>query len=477
MKAQSLSAMLRSALGLRLAMAALNFGLFWLLSHRLSAGTLGGFSLLMNVFLLVQVLPLLGLNPAFIRRAAAEPGAQAIEVSNGVAFAVPVALVLALGVGIVGQFSYGPELHAPFWCLALAVLPTAWTLVAEVTLLGQERMNDIARVQGAEALLRLLGAAVVVLSGGGLLGIFAVIAALRFAVALAYAAVPGLPLPQWRLLQAALWRRNWHEVPLFLGIALLATLSARLDLIVLSRLRSLEDVGVYAAAAKLYEASLMLPTVVALSMMPALSRLFATDRLQFDGLLVQALRVSLSGGALVALAVVAGSDLIVQLLYAPAMAGSAAVLRWLIVGAVLMTADQILSSTMMAARAQAWDMRSLVVGLVSLLLGLWVLVPWWGPMGAGLAVTLGLLLRVTARILWASAALQVAGLRWEYARQLLALAAGLLALHLAWDGGVALRVLAAWAGWCALALATGLVQRSWWQDCRAVWQTWRHRPR
>jgi O-antigen/teichoic acid export membrane protein len=477
MKAQSLGGMLRSALGLRLAMAALNFGLFWLLSHRLDASTLGGFSLLMNVFLLVQVLPLLGLNPAFIRRAAADPQQQALELSNGVAFAAPIALLLGLGVGIVGQLSYGPELHLPFWCLALAVLPTAWTLVAELTLLGQERMTDIARVQGAEALFRLLGAGAVVMAGGGLTGIFAVVALLRFAVALAYAAVPHLPRPQWPLVQAALWRRNWREVPLYLGIALLATLSTRLDLIVLSRLRSLDDVGVYAAAAKLYEASLMLPTVVALSMMPALSRLFATDRAQFDGLLVQALRASLAGGTLVALAVAATSPLLIGLLYAPGMAGAAEVLRWLIVGAVFMTADQILSSTMIAARAQVWDMRSLLLGLAGLMAGLWWLVPLLGPVGSGMAVTLGLVLRVTLRIFWAGRALQARGLWWEYSRQLLALGVGLLALDLAWDSGTPLRWAAAWLAWVLVALASGIVQRSWWQDCRRAWHSGRGQAR
>jgi hypothetical protein len=58
----SLRVLLGSAMGLRLAMAALNFALFWLLAHRLDTAELGGFSVLMNLFLMVQLLPLLGLS-------------------------------------------------------------------------------------------------------------------------------------------------------------------------------------------------------------------------------------------------------------------------------------------------------------------------------------------------------------------------------------------------------------------------------
>ena len=72
MKPGSLAHALGSAMGARVGMAVLNYGLFWLLSHRLGTTTLGGFSLLMNVFYMSAMLPLLGLSGPLTRRAATE---------------------------------------------------------------------------------------------------------------------------------------------------------------------------------------------------------------------------------------------------------------------------------------------------------------------------------------------------------------------------------------------------------------------
>jgi len=114
--ADSLWAALTSSVGARLAMAVLNYGLFWQLSHRLEAAQLGGFSLLMNLFYMLQGLPLLGLSAPLARRAATDPQQLPLEFSNAWLFAMPVALLLAVGTGVVGQVGYPQALHAAFWC-------------------------------------------------------------------------------------------------------------------------------------------------------------------------------------------------------------------------------------------------------------------------------------------------------------------------------------------------------------------------
>lgn len=57
---------------------------------------------------------------------------------------------------------------------------------------------------------------------------------------------------------------------------------------------------------------------------------------------------------------------IVHLLYSPALAEAAPVLQILILGAAMMVMNQLLSTTMMAARAQAADLRSMTFGLAAL---------------------------------------------------------------------------------------------------------------
>jgi O-antigen/teichoic acid export membrane protein len=458
MRPGSLSHALGSAMGARVGMAVLNYGLFWLLSHRLGTAMLGGFSLLMNVFYMTAMLPLLGLSAPLTRRAATERERVGIELSNALVFAAPVAAVLVGAIGGAGQLAWGPELRTPFWLLALAMLPTASTLVSEATLMGLERVADIARVQFAEAALRTALTAAVVLRGGGLDAVFAVFLALRCATAVAYRFHPFLPRFRRQEVSAAIQRRNWSEVPVFLGIGALAAATGRIDMIVLSRLAGLHEVGVYAAAARLYEASLMLPTIAALAMMPTLARLFAADREYFRQVLVLAMRLSLGVGFLVALAVAALAQPLVELLYRPEVAGAAPVLRWLIFGAVLMTLDQILSSTMMAAKAQSHDLRALGIALAALLAGLFALVPAHGATGAAMAVLGALALRVGYRIRWVVRLLALQHLARELARVAGAAALGIAALALALPYGAPAALAASVGCYAAVLLATGTLR-------------------
>lgn len=458
MKPGSLSHALGSAMGARVGMAVLNYGLFWLLSHRLGTSALGGYSLLMNVFYMSALMPLLGLSTALTRRAATEREHVGLEMSNALVFAAPVALAIALLIATLGPASYGPELRTPFWLLGLSLLPTASSLVSESTLLGLERVADIARVQFAEALLRTGLAVGAVSLGYGLTGVFAVFLALRCAVAVAYRFHPLLPRVEWRAVSATVQRRNWHEVPVFLGIGLLAALSQRVDIIALSRMAGLREAGVYAAASRLYDASLMLPTIAALSVMPTLARLFAADRAYFENVLVLAMRLSLGVGFAVALAVASLAEPIIHLLYKPEMAAAAPVLRWLIFCAVLVTLDQILSSTMMAAKAQAHDLGALAISVAVLVGAMFLLVPRLGATGAAMAVALAIACRVGYRVRWVVRLLQLKHLARDLSRVLLAAAVGVAALAATLPVGAVAAFAGALAAYLLVLIVSGALQ-------------------
>ncbi len=457
MKQGGLAHALGSAMGARIGMAVLNYALFWLLSHRLGTAALGGYSLLMNIYYMSALLPLLGLSTPLTRRAATEREHVGREMSNALVFAAPMALLLAAAIDGVGQGAYGPELRLPFALLALAMLPTASSLVSESTLLGLERVADIARVQFAEAILRTGFALAAVSFGYGLAGVFAVFLALRCLVAVAYRFHPLLPRFRWREVSAALQRRNWQEVPVFLGIGLLAAVAQRVDIVALSRLAGLHEAGVYAAASRLYDASLMLPTIAALSVMPTLARLFAEDRAYFRGMLASALRLALGLGLVIAFGVAALADPIIHLLYKPEMAAAAPVLRWLIFGAVLMTLDQTLSSTMLAAKAQAHDLGALAFSVTVLAAGLAALVPPFAATGAAMAVTLAICCRVAFRVRWAVRLLELDHLPRDLGRVLLAALAGIAALAATLRLGAVAALAASLGAYALLLLLTGVL--------------------
>ncbi|RZM03659.1 MAG: hypothetical protein EOP73_04860 [Variovorax sp.] len=428
-KGDALARAFKSAMGARLAIALINYGLFWALTRLVDVPVLGGFSLLMNIFFLLQLLPLLGLAVPVMRRAATHPEALADEISNAFYFALPVALAIALGVGAWGGYSHAADLAPSFWLIGLSLVPTAWTIVAEAVLVGQEKFGDITRVVFIECLLRSVLALVAIGLGGGLTGVFVAMLLMRFVAAALYARHPGLSLPRWQRVTRALQRRNWQDVPVFLGIAIVTALVTRLDVIVLSSLRDLNEVAVYAAASRLYEASLMVPTVMALVLMPVLARHFTVSRERFGPTLDVVVRTTLVAGLALALPASALSGWVIGVLYPPEMAGAAPVLGWLAFASALMITDVVLSSTMIAANAQKMDLRCLAVGLAGLVAGLCVCIPLWGATGAALAVVAGLLARTVWRLRWSRREFALPPTGFLLARLALAGGCGIAALR------------------------------------------------
>jgi O-antigen/teichoic acid export membrane protein len=203
-------------------------------------------------------------------------------------------------------------------------------------------------------------------------------------------------------------------------------------------------------------------------MMPTLSRLYSTEPGQFRQLLQRGLHLSLAGGMLVALAVAALAEPLVAWLYQASLGGAAPVLRWLIFGAVFMTADQILSSTMTAAMAQRQDMLALACALLVLLAALVGLSMVLGSVGAAMAVALAQGLRVQIRLSWAMRELTLPGLQRQWLRQLAAGIAGVAGLLLGLDSGAMPAWALAWLAWGLSALLLGILPVQAWRACWAL---------
>lgn len=446
---------LSSTLGARLVMAAVNFGLFWALSHQFDMASLGTYSLLMNLFFMTLGLPLLGLSVPLERRAAAERDTLASEMSNALVIALPVGGLLMVAMGVYGHVAHD-DVWLPFWLLGAAVWVSAGVLVAEAALMGREQMAYIARAQSIEAILRTALALAAVEAGFGLTGVMVVFLLLRIGIAAVYFASPRLPRLGFALITRAVFRRNLAEMPVFLGIATLAGVVSRLDLLVLEHFEGTTQVAVYTVSSRLYEASLMLPTAVALVLLPALARLFASDERRFSISVVVMLQGVLWVGMPAVLAVAALAQPLIDLLYPASYAPAADILRWLMLAALLTALDQVLSSAMLASQAQYSDLHSMLVSIVSLCLGFVVMIPLLGPLGVAIAVAAALAARVAWRLAWAQRRFAPPRLGAEMAKALVSGAAGVAGMVAGLSHGpwVALAL-----GWGALALGAALTGR------------------
>ncbi|WP_396269294.1 lipopolysaccharide biosynthesis protein [Ideonella sp.] len=469
-KPSTLWSALGSAVFLRLIMAVVNFGQFWIFTRLLPAEELGGYALMLGVLMMLHSLPLLGLSVPLIRRVATDPEKASEEVSNAFALSLPMAILMGLGVYVYGLTQFDDALHGPMDCLALTMIPVAWILVAECALLGLERMDLIAKVQGLEALGRLIFGVLAIKLGYGLLGVFVCIFVLRCMVALYYKMSSVVPDVRWPSVNWGFLQRNLREIPTFIGIVILAALILRLNVLVLEYTRDLAEVAIFAASARLYEAALMLPIMAAQALMPTLARLLQEDEGRFKQMFREVLAQIMLLGGLFGIGLAALATLVVYVIYPPHLQAAGTVFFWMALGTAVAMVEQILSSAMLAAKAQSADMRSLLVSAVVLTLALLLLTGQWGAMGAAWASLIALLSCLGMRIVWAAKRFAFPELPSLALRHLFSLFIGVLglrAVHFVQPIAEPLWALVAGlVAWYVSVRLSGVLSADWWHRLR-----------
>jgi len=126
----------------------------------------------------------------------------------------------------------------------------------------------------------------------------------------------------------------------------------------------------------------------------------------------------------------------------------------------LMTLDQILSSTMMAAKAQAHDLGALALSVAMLIAGMAVLVPRLGATGAAMAVTLAICCRVGYRVRWVVRLLALRHVARDLGRVLLAAAVGIAALAATLPVGALAAFAGSLAAYLLVLILSGALQLS-----------------
>jgi O-antigen/teichoic acid export membrane protein len=182
--------------------------------------------------------------------------------------------------------------------------------------------------------------------------------------------------------RARTWELARQSLPIF-GVTLLDAFHARADTIMLGALRPLPDVAAYAAAWRLLEVSRVGIRPVALIFFPICVAVAARhDWPGLRRLFGRLARTSLAVGAVAALVVVAGADLIVPLVFGPRYPDTVPLVRILFLGTPMLFTGLLavalihtLHLERQAMRAGAWCVAA------NVLLNA-VAIPIWGPVGA-----------------------------------------------------------------------------------------------
>lgn len=364
------------------------------MSRNLGAGALGAYNLLLTFFFVAHSFTSLGLNSLITREVSRDPGRAGRFLGTSAILGGACSLLVGLGiVGAIRLAGYDADVQQSGWLVAACLLPSIVILSVESILIAYEKIEFIVYLALIENVGRTLVGLWLIHRGYGvtaLMASFTLFRVLTLALNLLVFRRQIGPL-EWTI-DPAILRDLLKGIPVFGGILVASTLYWKADVFLLSKMVTLEAVGYYTAAYRLFAITQVLPKSFNTSIYPVFSRLFLQSQESYRKANSLAIRYIL----VVLLPVSAGisglAEPIVRLLFGRDFGSAVPVLKVVIWTLVPYGVVRVFASAMFASNRQHLDLKVNLLGLAANLGLNCVLIPRMGILGCAWATLLSICL-------------------------------------------------------------------------------------
>ncbi len=417
---------------LRVVMPMLSMVLVFAISRILGTDGLGQYTLAFAyLYLFVTVAPL-GLYSIITRDGAQDANALDGILGHSLTLATIASLVLTVVMAGLGPaLGYDHETCVALAITSLALLPSAVGTLFDGAFIARERMDYLAWSALAENAVKVGLAATALALGYGLITVIA-LAVVGRAVAsiVAIVLLRSLGIRIFFGRETGMLRHLLASAPTFVSIAIFSTLYWRIDVFMLSKMGTVEDVGRYGAAWRLLELALVVPQSFCLALYPQLAAAVRSNRTELTRLGRMAMRYMAAGSLPIAAWITATSDDVMALLYGEAFRDTGATLTVLVWTLVPYGWVRYHAYVLVGANLQNIDLAmNIALTVVNVALNIY-LIPAYGPWGAGFATLLSMIVYAVAQV--AYLARYAPGTASPLALNVVPLAAALCAGALTW---------------------------------------------
>ena len=255
---------------LRVLMPVLSVALILAISRFLGPAGLGRYTLALSMLYVINAIAPLGLSAIVTRECARDPAQLDVVLRSALKLST-IASLICIPIMIASGFvlNYDDETRLGLMVLSAGVIPFTVGTMVESALVAKERIDFLAISACVENVLKVgLGVALLA-TGFGVVSVLVMVVLGR--VAFCFTSIYYL-----RRLGIKLSRGNDPQIgkqllklaPTFFLIGIFATLYWRIDIFMLSSLKSVEDVGFYGAAYRLHELAMIFPQSLCLAIYP-----------------------------------------------------------------------------------------------------------------------------------------------------------------------------------------------------------------
>ncbi len=327
-------------------------------SRVMGTEVMGGYAFIVTFISMFSAIGQMGLQALLTREVAADRDKSSSYLSAALLLGLGSSIVLAIAMnGLKVYFDLSPSVSIGVFLMSLNLFPIFVISTFEAVFMGWERTDYILFQNVSGNVLRVALSLLFIHLGFGLVSLVVaiVISTLYSAGVCAYTYARRLGALTLKV-DTGVALRLLKASPTFLLITVVAILSARLDVLILTKLTDMTQVALYAAAYKLFEATLIVPQSYMKASFPYLSALFrstpeAFGRTNRDMLKHVLLYVFPTAAATVALA-----PLLVSVLYGGKFDQSATLLRILAIGLIPWTMGRTTANILLAVNLQKYDL-------------------------------------------------------------------------------------------------------------------------
>jgi O-antigen/teichoic acid export membrane protein len=372
---------------------ATSFVIYAMVARKLGAFEFGQMSLALSLFYIFLIFAVSGVKTLLIREVAQDRSLTRRYLVNGCLIVGAMSFVsLAAVFGFVRAVDYVGGTKLVVLLLSLGILPSAISAVCEGIFQAWERMNYIAYVNVPTNLTKMTGAYLLLFWNRGLYTVILLLLAAFFTAAsvelwLVLTRFQTEPAPGRAGPGAGIDLRfalaTLRSASTFLGIDSTCAVAGNLNIILLSKLATEKEVGLYSAATQLMVPLLLVYCSIAQSIFPVMCRKIEPGLGTLRRIAEQAIEVLLA----LAVPTVGGIFFVGQwalsVLYKnPAFAQAAPALRivaWMLVPQVF---SSVLGQVLMATHREKITLKiAMIGGVLNVGLG-WPLIRWYGLQGA-----------------------------------------------------------------------------------------------
>lgn len=359
----------------------------------------GEYALVLAWIRMFQGLINFGITECLARDIGQRPERSSAYFTHGLALVTAFALTgTAILVGAVWVMGYPAQVTLALLVASASLVPAGILGACRGVLLARGRVEYMAGIGGIEAMVLLVCNVTSILAGFGLVPLIAILAAAK-----TLSAVLGLGVVHRRVtpiggpLRRELLGTLFRTVLPFGASAAIAFPATRFDVLILSKLVSFSELGLYSAASKLFEFLFVLPLAFYMAMLPrAASCLAGPPEERRAGLLTPlatyfAILVPLTA------ATALFAHPILRLLFGAQFVAAEPILRILMLAFLFMTLEVALAMLCKAAGFQQVDFGFTAVVTAFYTAGCFLLIPMLGAAGAAWAIAAGILVGVVLR--------------------------------------------------------------------------------